>query len=166
MKNLIFLFVFISSIATSQTTFELTKKGLSPKQISLSFANTTSEIVFEKTASWIETNKDKRKLELSKSVDSKSLKFTATQTDVRYSKTKSYYVKVYLKLDIKEKDLSLSPYKIELKQNSKYDMGWKELDLDKPYTFFKNIKGNKKSFLNKIAHYLNELKTDIEKSFN
>lgn len=166
MKNLIIFFVFISSLNINQDSFEFSKKGLTPKETTIFYSNSTSEKIFYRISSWMKSNKKKLRFEINKSEKNKSIDFTVTSVDVRYSRTKSYYPKVYLKIDINDEELVLTPYKIELKKNSKYDMGWKELNLEQPYVFFKGKKGNKKLFLNKIAQCLNELKSEIEKCIN
>ncbi len=162
MKNIVLIFLFLGHFGMAQNTFKLSKKGITPKQTKVLMSSNSASVLFQKTKSWIESNQKKLSLETEK--ENTSLVFLSTRSDVKFSKTKSYYVKCWFSIQFKDDQYVFQPVKIEMKQNSKYDMGWKELSLENPYDFFKEIKGNKKSFLKKISEQINDVEQDLKSS--
>lgn len=162
-KALLPVFLFFWLISHGQSEFVIDKKGLSPRSFISASGINSSDAVMTKIDTWFALENKKFKKTQYNKTDS-SIQFTSIVTDVRLRKDKAYYIRYDIELSISNSKLLFKVLKIDLKQNSRFDMGWKELNLDKPHDFFKKIKGNKKAFLNKVAEHLNDLKIDLEKS--
>ncbi len=167
MRKLFILIILLSNWSViSQSSFNIDKNGLSPKSIEINSTSQNSGTLYSKINHWFSTKDDRFKRSKLESIGDSIISFTSTKSDVRLRKDKAYYVRYNISLKINDPELLFSVNKIDLKQNSRFDMGWKELDLKKPNEFFKNNKGNKKAFLKAISQNLNELFQSLNSFLN
>ena len=87
------------------------------------------------------------------------LKGNAVNLDKQY-----YNVSYRVLIDFEDGNYSFEPTEIRLKLNSKYDMGWKEFDLNNGAQFLKKGKPIRKyrSYLENLLKVLNELQIDLQ----
>lgn len=162
MKKLSFIFVFCCSLFTfGQTEFAIDKKGINTKSILFASNYQTKEFLKSTSVKWIEKGLLPFTFTEPSIKKDSLISFSATRSDIALRKDKSYYVQFYIQLEASKGRLKFSVDRIDLKQNSRFDMGWQQLDLENPYAFFEKNKGNKKAFLKKISAMLNELLNDL-----
>lgn len=164
MKALIIcLYFLLATSAYSQDKFVIKENGLTPKFTILKIDSLAKSELYNKTLKWIEENEKEYKL----SVDNKtkneviqlySIKGNAVNLDKQF-----FNVKYNVSIGFEKEQCKFEPMGIQLKVNSKFDMGWKDFDLTNGAMYFKKGKVIKKykSYIKDITTQLNELNHNL-----
>ena len=136
MKNLILIFVcFLSFQLIGQEIFEFSEKGLSPKFTEIQIEKSDS-LLFANSIQWIENNKEAFNLKLIKSDSNKQIEFSSVKNNGTSLDKQYFHVKYVIDLIFEDGKIKFMPKSIQLKLNSKYDMGWKDFDISDGYSFY------------------------------
>ncbi|WP_165453954.1 DUF4468 domain-containing protein [Hyunsoonleella flava] len=152
---IILLVLVCTSFGFGQGKFVFNKDGLSPKH-TISKVDGLSKIqLFNKALKWIKATYKKPDTEMDKQIIRlTSIKENAIQADKRY-----FHMKYVVEISFKEGQYTFKPLEIQTKANSKYDMGWKDFNLNNGEAYFKKGKVIKKtkSYVKAIPAVLNEI---------
>ena len=168
MKNLILIFVcFLSFQLMGQEVFKFSEKGLSPKFKEIQIEKSDS-LLFANTIQWIENNKETFNLKLVKRDSKKQIEFSSVNNNGTSLDKQYFHVKYAIELIFKDGNIKFTPKSIELKLNSKYDMGWKDFDISDGYSFFKRGKVIRKyrKYLSDITDHLNSVFSSYQSQFS
>lgn len=155
-KFFVCFYLLASSIIFCQEQFVFTDQGLNPTTISAEFQNMS---VYSKSLKWIKDNSETHKIKVLDSLENEMILFTASKGNA-VSLDKQYFnVRYTIRLNFKESHYTFEPTEIDLKLNSKYDMGWKPFNFKDTSQYFKKGKPIKKyrAYLNGISQPLNLL---------
>ncbi len=164
MKNIIiFLSLIFTTLIYSQTKFVFNENGLTPEYTATSIDSIAKAELYSKTLKWVEAtykhpdNVINTKIE-NNFIHITSIKENAIQADKRY-----FHLKYSVKISFEKGECKFEPIKIQSKANSKYDMGWKDVDLKNGSEFFKKGKVIKKtkSYVKIIPEVLNKLNSNL-----
>lgn len=165
MKNLTFIFVwFLSFQLMGQEVFEFSEQGLSPKFKELQLENKSDSLLVANAIQWIENNKEAFNLKRIKSVSNKQIEFSSVKNNGTSLDKQYFHVKYGIELVFEDGKIKFTPKSIQLKLNSKYDMGWKDFDINDGYSFYKRGKVIRKyrKYLSDITDHLNSLFTTYQ----
>ena len=169
MKNFfLYITTFITIFSYGQEKFVITENGLSPKFYISKKGSFSKKELYTKTLNWIEENREKHLLSVSSKKENDVI-YLISITENAVSLIKQYFnVKYEIKLSFQDGRYRYEPTKIQLKLNSKYDMGWKDLDLSNDSKFFKNGKVLRKykTYIGNITTLLNELSQELHTYLN
>ena len=162
------LFLFISLPFLSYGQFSISEKGLSPKFKELQIENKLDSLLFANTIQWIEKNKEAFNLKLLKSDSNKQIEFSSIKNNGTSLDKQYFHVKYEIELIFEDGNIKFTPKSIQLKLNSKYDMGWKDFDLTDGYSFYKRGKVIRKyrKYLSDITDHLNLVFTTYKSQFS
>ncbi|MGC6431281.1 MAG: hypothetical protein ACON5F_09595 [Jejuia sp.] len=156
MRTFIFSLIILWTLGVeAQTKFTFTENGLTPESSVTSIENLSATNLYNKTLNWIKTTYKNPKTEINNQVILLTgIKENAIQADKQY-----FHIKYTIKIAFEEHQYTFEPLSIKTKANSKYDMGWNEIDLKNGAAFFKKGKPIKKtkSYVKVIPEVLNEL---------
>lgn len=154
--GLVCLFAILNSLLFSQEYFAITEQGITPKSILLNLEN---KDLYGKAMSWITSNAETHTLEILDTMEESTIKFTSTKGNAVILDKQYYNVKHIIKLNFTPKGVEFTPIGVELKLNSKYDMGWKPIDIDNCSQYFKKGKPIRKyrEYLTSIVTPLNSI---------
>ena len=132
--------LLLTSLVFSQEEFTIKENGLYPKFTSLKIDRLTKSELYNKTLKWIEENEKNHKLSVVSKIENEiivisSIKGNAVKLDKQY-----FNAKYRVSIDFDTEQYKFEPIKIQLKANSKYDMGWKDMDLNNGSMYFKKQK--------------------------
>lgn len=151
-----------------QDVFSIESTGLTP-EFSISQINALSQNqLYEETLLWIEENKKKYQLSIENKTENQVIQLVCVKKNAVRLDKQYFNAKYKLNIRFEEKQYKFEPTQIQLKLNSKYDMGWKDFDLSNGSIFFKKGKPIKKykSYLEDVAHLLNELNLQLSAELN
>jgi len=145
--------------AEGQTKFTFTESGLTPESIITSIENLSATDLHNKTLNWIITTYKNPKTE----IDNQVILLTGIKENVIQSDKQYFHMQYTIKIVFEKHQYTFEPLTIQTKANSKYDMGWKEIDLKNGAAFFKKGKPIKKtkSYVKDIPEVLNELNSSL-----
>ncbi|WP_411895368.1 hypothetical protein [Winogradskyella sp. A2] len=155
-KGLLCISILCSTLVFSQEQFAITEEGLTPKTITVQFEKTD---LYTKALQWITDHTKTYNLEVLETVENESIQFTSTKGNA-VSLDKQYYnIRYTISLSFTDNQYSFETKTIDLKLNSKYDMGWKPFDQNNTAQYFKKGKPIKKyrAYLSSITATLNAL---------
>ncbi|MAD96306.1 MAG: hypothetical protein CMB99_03170 [Flavobacteriaceae bacterium] len=164
MRRIYFISIFLMSLnLMSQTKFEMTANGLSPTVVGLEVANMSKETLFSKTLQWIEDNAKSFQLKVITKIENEELVFESTQNNAVVYDKQYNHVKYSIRIRFTENKVVFAPTGIQRKVNSKYDMGWKDVDLKNSGKYFKRGKlvRKHKSYIKGLMNHLNQLLEDF-----
>ncbi|MCA0132015.1 hypothetical protein [Winogradskyella alexanderae] len=156
MKQLLLcLCVLISSLVFSQEQFVITEDGLSPRFIAIDVESNT----YTKVLDWLVANMENYDITIVETIENKSIQFTSEKGNATNLDKQYFNAKYGIILHFTTNQFTFEPTAIDLKQNSKYDMGWKPIDLNAGAPYFKNGKPIRKfrAYLYGIVAPLNSL---------
>lgn len=168
MKKSIFLFLaLISQFVMSQTQFEFSENGLTPKFLYIQLDGKSAAEINESAKKWFIANSKNFNLDVVKSEENK-IEFTTTKNNGTNLDKQYFHIKYEIELRFEENNLKFIPKSIQLKLNSKYDMGWKDFDLSEGYTFYKRGKLVRKyrDYISSIMLEMNRVYDDIRLGIN
>ena len=164
MKRVILIVaLLLSQITFCQEKFSFTKGGLTPKHITSSIDNTSQEDLFQKTLSWLKENYKYANVETSEQEN--WIIFTDLKDNLINVSKRYYNSKYKIKISFEGGQYRFEPIEFSTKQNSKYDMGWEQVDLKDGSKFFKKERPIKatKSYVKKIPRLMNDLHESLYK---
>ncbi len=164
MKNLILcISILLTTVVYCQDEFIMEEIGLTPKFSTSKIDSLTKSELYKKTLTWIEENEKKYKLSVDNKIENEvihlsSIKGNAVNLDNQY-----FNVKYKISIVFEKDNYKFEPTEINLKVNSKFDMGWKDFNLTNGAMFFKRGKVIRKykSYLKDIMALLNELNIQL-----
>ncbi|MDJ0646833.1 MAG: hypothetical protein QNJ57_12695 [Flavobacteriaceae bacterium] len=166
MRSTIFLMMVLgTSLVYGQTEFIFNENGLDPKYAIANLDSTPATELYQKTRKWIENTSTNATLALDTEIENDFIHFTGIK-DNAIKVGKGYlHMKYTVKVSFKKGLYKFEPLEILTKVNSKYDMGWKAIDLNNGSVFFKKGKAIKKtkSYVTSIPAVLNELNAKLYK---
>ena len=150
------LFLLMGAFAISQEQFAFTEEGLTPQSISTQIDN---DDLYTKASQWITDNAENYKLKIVDTLENKSIQFTMIKGNATSIYKQFYNVRYTINLSFEDNQFTFKPKVIDLKLNSKYDMGWKSFDLNDTTEYFKRGKpiGKYKAYLKNIIAPMNTL---------
>jgi len=137
----------------------ITANGLRPKLITSRVSSLTPSEVYEKTLRWIKDNEEKYDLSVEEKVENEAIHLTSIKSNAVTLKEQYFYAKYSISISFENEQYKFEPTKIQLKLNSKYDMGWKDFDLNDGSMFYKKGKPIRKykAYINDLVTQLNEI---------
>jgi hypothetical protein len=160
MKNLILILCMLLTVFVySQDNFEISKNGLTPKFLISKIDSLTKIDSYKKTLFWVSKYKQKYKLIVDKKLENEEINLMSIKGNAVNLNKQYFNVKYKIKVSFEKGNYKFEPTAIQLKINSKYDMGWKDFNLTDGTQYFKKEKVLRKykSYLKDITALLNEL---------
>lgn len=153
-----------SAIGYGQDRFNFEETGLTPTTIVTELKTSGPQDAYRLVSNWIKNNN----YDLIDSLHGVSFQFRFIKENAIQEGKQTYHLRSTLQLTFDKQNYSLTPLYLETKLNSKYDMGWNEIDLKNTSKFFKNGKALKKtkSYVQQIPLALNELYTELKNVLN
>ncbi len=155
----LFLF-FLARPAVAQEQFAIEATGLMPKSIRFQIpSGDSSQQLFQQTLDWIKANEKTYKLTLEETGLGTEMVLTHIKNNAVNLGDRYFHAKYDTKIQFEGSQILFEPIKIQLKVNSKYDMGWNDFDLSSGVEFFKKDKPIKKyrTYLNDLVAPINAL---------
>lgn len=143
--------------------FVITKNGLEPTLLRLQMDDATAQELYARSVNWLEMNKEPFKISVDVTTANELIQFSAVQWNATNLDERYFIARYHIRLSFEEDGYQFEPTAIQLKLNSKYDMGWEELDLTDGATYFKNDKliRKYKSYVSDLMAPLNELQQQL-----
>ncbi|MEQ9301882.1 MAG: hypothetical protein RIF33_25100 [Cyclobacteriaceae bacterium] len=164
MKYLILCIGLLLTVtAYGQGDFAITTNGLEPKFCTSSIDHLASSELYEKTLTWIEENQEEYKLSIDEKIEGEMIELTSIKWNAVNLSDKYFIAHYHIRLNFEEDQYQFKPTAIQLKLNSKYDMGLEDFDLTGGEMYFKKGKVIKKykAYLDDITALLNELNLQL-----
>ncbi|PRX56461.1 hypothetical protein [Flagellimonas meridianipacifica] len=165
MKKLILgLSMLFVTLGHGQTEFTITADGIYPKAITSEIGAYTTSQLYKKTIDWIEENSETHNLTIDCTAEDISIHISSLKNNAA-NLEKQYYNATYrVNIRFESGKYTFEPTQIQLKLNSKYDMGWEDFDLNNGSLYFKKGKPLRKyrAYLENIPKVLNELHTELD----
>lgn len=157
------LLLLLSTLVYGQEEFIIGADGLTPKNMVSTIDQTTADDLFKKTRVWIETNEKEYKLALIEERENTTITFSGIKGNAVHLSDRYFHAKYDIQVRLEEDQYIFKPIQIQLKVNSKYDMGWKDFDLKDTSTFFKKGKVIRKykDYLEDLVAPLNQLYLEL-----
>ncbi|WP_370390915.1 DUF4468 domain-containing protein [uncultured Winogradskyella sp.] len=163
-RRVILFFTTLSfSVMHCQDQFTIDELGLSPKSITTTIEQSSKQELYSKTLAWLKGRNESHNLSVEDKSDSHTINFTFIKGNA-VSLDKQYYkAKYHVTLNFIDGSYTFKPTKIELKLNSKYDMGWKEFNLNTGAMFYRRGKVIRKykRYLRDLTAPLNEFRNQL-----
>lgn len=160
MRLLIVLLIFVfTAMGFGQEKFVFNETGLSPKHIISRVHGSSKTQLFDKALKWIKATYKNPDIE----VDNQVILLTGIEENAIQANKQYFHLKYKVKVTFEKGQCTFKPISIKTKANSKYDMGWKEIDLKNDSEFFKKGKPIKKtkSYVKMIPEVLNKLNSNL-----
>ena len=164
MKKLILGFSLVwVTLASGQTEFVIKEEGISPKSISVEMSAFTATQLYDNTNQWIEENSETYNLAIERAAENASIHLSSLKGNAVLVEKQYYNMEFKITIRFEAGRYSFEPTQVRLKLNSKYDMGWKDFDINNGSLYFKKGKLIRKyaSYLENITVALNELHSDL-----
>lgn len=145
----------------SQDQFTIDELGLSPKSVTATIEQSSKQELYSKTLSWLEGNNETHNLSIEDKSDSQAINFTFVKGNAVNLDKQYYKAKYQVTLNFVDGSYVFKPTKIELKLNSKYDMGWKDFNLNTGAMFYRRGK-----VIRKYKQYLRDLTAPLNEFHN
>lgn len=168
-KLLTFLFVILSIQAYSQQEFSFAIDGISPTFLGLNLGDKDTKSAYQSALEWLKNNADTYQISVVNKKPTSLLEFTSVKNNAVNLDKQYFHAEYHFSMVFEKNQMRLTPKKIRLKLNSKYDMGWKDFDLSTGSQYFK--KKNKpirkyKSYLNDLVNPMNNLAQKLANALN
>nr|WP_298997067.1 hypothetical protein [uncultured Allomuricauda sp.] len=165
MKKRIFgLSMLFVTLGHGQTEFAITTDGIYPKAITSEIGAITTSQLYKKVMDWIEENSETYNLTIDRATEDVSIHISSLKSNVATLEKQYYNANYRVNIRFESKKYTFEPTQIQLKLNSKYDMGWKDFDLNNGSLYFKKGKPVRKyrGYLENIPKVLNELHRELD----
>ncbi|WP_299114149.1 hypothetical protein [uncultured Winogradskyella sp.] len=158
-STIVSILLVFTTIGFSQDKFDFNEKGLAPEYIIAAIDSIPKNTLYKKTLKWIKSTSNN--LEIQNKTN--TIQFTGIKDNAVHEGKRYFHIKYTIKISFEEGLYKFKPLKVQLKANSKYDMGWKAFDLKKGDIFFKKGKVIKKfkSYVSDIPKILNDLNANL-----
>jgi hypothetical protein len=161
MKKTTFLLIFllVTAFIHSQVQFTMKENGLTPKfSTSTTDASTNNEL-YKKTLTWMKANEKTYNLSLDNKIENEVIDITSIKGNALSLNKQYFNVKYKIRISFEKEQYRFEPLEIQLKVNSKYDMGWKDFDLNNGALYYKKGKVIRKyrSYIQDLTVLLNEI---------
>lgn len=169
MRNLILcISIFITTSAFGQGEFVIKANGLTPKFTFLEIEHLSQGELYDKALMWILENKQVYRLEVEDKTEDEMIRFTSIKGNAVNQDQRYFNAKYDISLSFEDGQCKFEPTVIQLKVNSKYDMGWKDFDFKDVSTYFKKGKVIRKyrSYIQDMTDRLNELNSQLSAQLN
>jgi hypothetical protein len=155
--------LFCVLLVKGQEQFVIDENGLTPKYIVSQVEDLTRAELYSNTLKWIEANNEFHNIAIASFVESERILLTSIKSNAVNLDKQYYNVKYDITLEFDDNSFTFMPSKIQLKLNSKYDMGWKNFSLTSGAQYFKKGKiiRKYKRYLRDLAAKLNELNMQL-----
>lgn len=162
-KTVLILILFLTGVTEGQETFIILENGLAPKSINTEIKNLDKEKLFNNTIQWIEARKSDYNLTVENSLPNEMVQFTSFKGNAVTLGKQYFNLRYTVTVKFNDGNYIFTPTKIELKVNSKYDMGWKDFNLNTGAMFYKRGKVIRKykKYLQDLTSALNELHSKL-----
>ena len=150
------LVLLLWTMAYGQQEFIIGADGLAPKSMASAIDQTTTDDLFKKTMAWLVANEKEFKLAIIEERENTTITFSSIKGNAVTLADRYFHAKYDIQVRFEGDQLLFEPTQIQLKVNSKYDMGWKDFDLKDTSTFFKKGK-----VVRKYKAYLDDLTTPL-----
>ena len=158
---MLFCWAFSIGLVNGQEQFRIEEVGLSPKSITTIIKQYSNQELYSKALAWLKGRNESHNLSIIDKSDSQAINFTFIRGNA-VSLDKQYYkAKYHVTLNFIDGSYIFKPTKIELKLNSKYDMGWKEFNLNTGAMFYRRGK-----LIGKYKRYLRDLTAPLNQFHN
>lgn len=151
-------------MSNSQNQFMIQEDGLTPTTITSEIKELKQNVLFEKTLNWIDKNAESNNLVVEDSTLHKSIRISFIKGNAITLEKQYFNAKYEVLINFDNGSYSFEPTKIQLKLNSKYDMGWKDFNLRNGMEFYKKGRPKRKykSYLKNLVAPLNKVHQDID----
>jgi hypothetical protein len=156
-----FSWAFSISLLTGQEQFVINDLGLSPKSMTTTFEQYSKQELYSKTIAWLEDKNESYNLSIEDKSDSQAINFTFIKSNAVNMDKQYYNARYHVTLNFQDGSYVFKPTKIELKLNSKYDMGWKNFNLNTGAMFYRRGK-----VIRKYKRYLIDLTAPLNEFHN
>ncbi len=155
----VYIYLLLSTFIYGQNQFVIKENGLTSKFLISKIDTFSNNELFAKTVSWIKVNEKKHNIVTEHIIENESIDFSFTKHNSVHLNKQYYNVKYKINISFEKEQFKFEPIEIQLKINSKYDMGWKDFELTSTAQFFKKgkVKRKYKTYLKDIVAPLNEL---------
>ncbi len=165
MRNTFLILILLINFSIfGQDKFSYTENGLTPKSLRFTIENGSTQNSFKQILSWIDDNAKTFQLKVDKKIENEVLVFESTKNNAVVYDKQYNHVKYSITIRIDENELIFEPISIQRKVNSKYDMGWKDVNLKDGGEYFKRGKVIRKyrKYVSDITKPLNLLFTQYQ----
>ena len=163
MKNLLSLsLVLLSILVHGQEQFTIQSGGLTPKLLTFPTNQTPNEL-YQATLAWAEENKEGFKLTIISTAEGEEIQLSSVKGNAVTQSDRYFHAKYDILILLTDGQYTFQPTQIQLKVNSKYDMGWKHFDLQDTSEYFKKGKVVRKykDYLEDLVAPLNQLHSEL-----
>lgn len=159
----IFIALLLTTLTQSQTKFTFNENGLTPKSLTIKTDTLSETELYTKTLQWITATYKNPEKTIVSQIEGEVLQISGIKDNAIKADKRYFHLKYAIKINFKNQQYTFEPLSIETKANSKYDMGWKNIDLKNGSDFFKKGKPIKKtkSYVKVIPKVLTELNTSL-----
>lgn len=163
-KIILCINLLLTVFVYSQDKFIIKENGLAPKFLISKTDSLTKPELYKKTIIWIKENEKKYKLTVDNEIKNEIIHLTSIKGNAVHLNKQYFNAKYKISLRFEDGQYKFEPSEIQLKVNSKYDMGWKKFDLDNCDSFFKKgkVRRKYKPYLKDITALLNELNLQLD----
>ena len=137
----------------------MTESGITPTSLTTPIGQQTRSMLYSSIFSWLETHQKPNKLGIVDTTSNEFIQIWCIKGNAVSLHDMYYHAKYDITLRFADGQFTFEPTRIQLKINSKYDMGWKEVELSEPTSYFKKGKVIRKykAYLEGMITPLNEL---------
>ncbi len=162
---LVIIAIFISLYGQSQDSFNLTEQGLNPGKVSVSIQGLDDVALYNYVMEWVQQNNFAVDSNINSEEPDKWIQLMSSKENVLKIDKQYHHILLTIKIRLFNEYYVFEPTGIATKRNSKYDMGWKEINIKDTSDYFKNGKPIKKkrAFIKEIPALVNELRSDLAK---
>ena len=135
------------------------ENGLSPNCLVSHISNRSQAELHNKTLEWINVVSKSQNILIKSNIETDFISFMGVKENFLNEGKLYLHMKYVIKVSFKNGQYKFEPLEIASKVNSKYDMGWKSVNLKNGSDFFKKGKAIKKtkSYVKKVPEALNNI---------
>lgn len=161
--SLLSIGLFITTLIHGQPEFMMTENGLKPEFITTEISPFTQADLYKKTLRWIEETASDYTTSILGKTDNELIDVAFVKGNVAVLDKQYFNARYAICISFKEGQYEFRPTKLELKLNSKYDMGWKIFDLSNSVQYYKKgkIRRKYKAYLKDLTSILNTLNNNL-----
>lgn len=161
--SFIITLLILSNASYTQTKFAFTKNGLTPEHVVSDADSISSTDLYNETLKWIKNTYKNPEKVIDSKIENDHIQITSIKENAIKVDNRHLHLRFTIKISFKTGQYRFEPLSIQTKVNSKYDMGWKPVDLKNGASFFKNGKViyKTKSYAEVIPEVLNELNSSF-----
>lgn len=162
-KIIVFIPLVFTTLIYGQTKFVFNENGLEPEYTVSNIDSFSKTVLYNKTLSWIKKSFKNPEKVIDTKIENEVIQFTSIKENTINVDKRYFHMKYTIKISFENGQYRFEPLSIKTKANSKYDMGWKEVNLKNGSKYFKRGKAIKqtKSYVKVIPEVLNELNSSL-----